>query len=288
MHANQFAGTRLAGSQLSETACGCGDRLRRAREAAGLRLEDVAARLKMPVRVVKSLEEEDWSRLGAPVFVRGQLRSYSRLLGLGTSTTIEAARVGPIEPPALVTRNYIPRHQYLFEQVARRAAYVAITVAIVGSVWMGTRSQGGAPAIIESLEAPMVRGFGDASTPPAAERTTMAASMAPSLPAAAQPATQALSPAPAPAVSEGLLLRFDGDSWLKVLAPGGAVLEQALVRAGEQRSFAAGAVGRVVLGNADAVRVERSGEAVDLSPYRRANVARFTVSSDGSLARAAD
>lgn len=112
----------------------------------------------------------------------------------------------------------------------------------------------------------------------------MAASMAPSLPAAAQPSTQA----PVPAVSEGLLLRFDGDSWLKVLAPGGAVLEQALVRAGEQRSFAAGAVGRVVLGNADAVRVERSGEAVDLSPYRRANVARFTVSSDGSLARAAD
>lgn len=279
MHANQFAG-----SQLSETACGCGDRLRRAREAAGLRREDVAARLKMPVRVVKSLEEEDWSRLGAPVFVRGQLRSYSRLLGLGTSTTIEAARVGPIEPPALVTRNYIPRHQYLFEQIVRRAAYVAITVAIVGSVWMGTRSQGGAPAIIESLEAPMVRGFGDASTPHAAARTTMAASMAPSLPAAAQPATQAK----APAVSEGLLLRFDGDSWLKVLAPGGAVLEQALVRAGEQRSFAAGAVGRVVLGNADAVRVERSGEAVDLSPYRRANVARFTVSSDGSLARAAD
>jgi cytoskeleton protein RodZ len=284
MHANQFAGTRLAETQLSEPASGCGDRLRRAREAAGLRREDVAARLKMPVRVVKSLEEEDWSRLGAPVFVRGQLRSYSRLLGLGTSTTIAAANVGPVEPPALVTHNYVPRHQYLFEQIARRAAYIAITVAIVGSVWMGTRSQGGPPAIIESLEAPMVRGFGDAAMPSAAERTTLAASMAPSLPAAAQPATET----PAPAVPEGLLLRFDGDSWLKVLAPGGAVLEQALVRAGEQRSFAAGAVGRVVLGNADAVRVERAGEAVDLSAYRRANVARFTVSSDGSLARAAD
>jgi cytoskeleton protein RodZ len=274
MYANQFA----------ESDSGCGDRLRRAREAAGLRQEDVALQLKMPLRVVKSLEEEDWSRLGAPVFVRGQLRSYSRLLGLGTSTTIEAARVGPVEPPALVTRNYIPRHQYLFEQIARRAAYVAITAAIVGSVWMGTRSQGGSPAIIESLEAPMMRGFGDAGSRPAAERTTMAASMAPALPNAAQRATRAT----APAASEGLSLRFHGDSWLQVLAPGGAVVEQALVQAGEQRSFASGAVGRVVLGNADAVRVERSGEAVDLSPYRRANVARFTVSSDGSLARAAD
>jgi cytoskeleton protein RodZ len=271
MQANEFAGTEV----------GCGDRLRRAREAAGLRVEDVAERLKMPVRVVRSLEEEDWSRLGAPVFVRGQLRSYSRLLGLGTSTTIESARVGPVEPPALVTRNYVPRHQYLFEQIARRAAYVAITVAIVGSVWMGTRSHGGAPAVIESLEAPVMRGFGDAAPPPEPERTPMAASIAPSLPAAAQPAV------PAP-VAAGLVLRFDGDSWLEVLAPGGGVREQALVRAGEQRSFASGAIGLVVLGNAEAVRVERAGEAIDLSPYRRANVARFTVSSDGSLARAAD
>ena len=54
---------------------GCGARLRKAREAAGLTQADVASRLKMPVRVVDSLESEDWSRLGAPVFVRGQLRS---------------------------------------------------------------------------------------------------------------------------------------------------------------------------------------------------------------------
>lgn len=276
-----MTGKHMQANQFAETEVGCGDRLRRAREAAGLRREDVAERLKMPVRVVKSLEEEDWTRLGAPVFVRGQLRSYSRLLGLGTSTTIEAARVGPVEPPALVTRNYVPRHQYLLEQLARRAAYVAITVAIVGSVWMGTRSQGGAPAIIKSLEAPAMQGFGDAGTPPAAERTPLAASLAPSIHAATLPSTR--SPAPG-----GLVLRFDGDSWLEVLAPGGAVLEQALVRSGEQRRFAAGAVGQVVLGNADAVRVEQSGEALDLAPYRRANVARFTVSSDGSLARAAD
>ena len=69
---------------LPDGSWGCGARLRKAREAAGLSEADVADRLKMPVRVVRSLESEDWSRLGAPVFVRGQLRSYSRLLGLTT------------------------------------------------------------------------------------------------------------------------------------------------------------------------------------------------------------
>ena len=70
---------------LSDAERGVGTRLRKAREAQGLSIEDVAHRLKMPVKVVQSLEEEDWGRLGAPVFVRGQLRSYSRLLGLVTS-----------------------------------------------------------------------------------------------------------------------------------------------------------------------------------------------------------
>src|SRR5690606_39323578 len=59
---------------------GDGERLRKAREAAGLDVAEVARRLKMPVRVVQSLENEDWEGLDAPVFVRGQLRSYARLL----------------------------------------------------------------------------------------------------------------------------------------------------------------------------------------------------------------
>ena len=104
-----------ANQNVSETDRGCGVRLRKAREAAGLRLEDVAAQLKMPVRVVESLENEDWDRLGAPVFVRGQLRSYSRLVGLATSTTLQASGVAPIEPSKLVSRSYTPRMQRLME-----------------------------------------------------------------------------------------------------------------------------------------------------------------------------
>ena len=45
-------------------------------------LEDVGPKLRMPVQVVKSLEAEQWDRLGAPVFVRGQLKSYARLLNV--------------------------------------------------------------------------------------------------------------------------------------------------------------------------------------------------------------
>ena len=42
-------------------------------------------------KVVRSLEQEDWQRLGAPVFVRGQLRSYARLLNVNLEPLLQQA-----------------------------------------------------------------------------------------------------------------------------------------------------------------------------------------------------
>ena len=62
----------------------------------------------------------------------------------------------------------------------------------------------------------------------------------------------------------------------------------ALLRAGDERRYAQGEVGRIKLGDATAVEVQQAGSTVDLAPYQRANVARFTVSSEGSLAPVVD
>lgn len=260
-----------------EGAHGCGARLRKAREAAGLSQADVAARLKMPLRVVESLEVEDWSRLGAPVFVRGQLRSYSRLLGLTTSPMFEASGVAPVEPPTLTPRTYTRPLQRFAEQAARRFVYIVMTIAIAIPVWLATRPHLG---IVPHDAAPLdVPAFGTIAAPrdqadAADDPHPLVASLA-SLPA---------RPAAVPALS----LRLSGDSWVEVTSRDGQLLEQSLLRAGDQRSYAAGEVGRIVLGNAAAVDVRSHGQHADLAPYLRANVARFTVSSDGSLAPAAD
>ena len=100
-------------AQLRTEVAAAAPRLRKAREAAGLTEADLAERLKMPVGVVRSLEAEDWGRLGAPVFVRGQLRSYSRLLGLTTAPMVAASGAAPIEPPVLVPRTFTPPMQRL-------------------------------------------------------------------------------------------------------------------------------------------------------------------------------
>ena len=76
---------------------GVGERLRDARVEAGLSVPEVASRLRMQIRVVEALEAGNWARLGAPVFVRGQLKSYARLLNVDLGDVLDQARIGPVE-----------------------------------------------------------------------------------------------------------------------------------------------------------------------------------------------
>lgn len=258
----------------SEDAVEIGVRLREARIQAGLGLQDVASRLKMQVKIIEALEAGNWERLGAPVFVRGQLRSYVRLLGLPADLVPIATSHAPIRPPQLVPMTYTPPLRRVAEKLMGRMVYVVITGLIVVPVWMATRSHLSSPAeVAASLDLPT-------TAPDAAAPATPVPATRP------QPtplvASMAMPRAPAEKQAD-LTLHFSGDSWVQVFAPDGTQIEQGLLKAGELRRFTAGQVGRMVLGNAGGVEVRRNGDVQDLSAYQRANVARFTVSSDGSL-----
>ena len=82
----------------------------------------------------------------------------------------------------------------------------------------------------------------------------------------------------------GLLLSFREESWIEVLDAQGRRVERGLVAGGDVRRYAAGQVARITLGKADAVEVSFAGKPVDMTPYRAADVARFTVSSTGQPA----
>jgi cytoskeleton protein RodZ len=253
--------------QLAEQ--GIGLRLRDARERAGLSTSDVAARLKMPVRVIDSLEAEDWGRAGAPVFVRGQIRSYAKLLGLSQDIRTTGV-MGAIAPPVLKPRTYTPPLQRFAEQASRRAVYIVLTAAILVPVWLATRSQSGS---------------GSAASLDASPQATQLAADGQREPATVR---ASIAPIPSRTARPALALEFEGDSWVEIHAADGSVVESGLLKAGDRRNFAAGEVSRMKLGNAAAVRVLNNGREQDLTPYLRASVARFAVSSDGSLAPPAE
>ncbi len=265
-----------------EAAAGCGAQLREAREAAGQTQAEVATQLRMPLHVVVALEEEQWQRLGAPVFVRGHLRSYARLLKVDLGALLEQTRIAPVEPAQLVSHTHTPRWRRVAENMARRAVYVVITAVLAVPAWYA--SQGGFAdtgpntASLDEMPsgeaAPPTAGSAPqlAAAAPAVEKTPYIASIAP------------VSRAPQALTGRTVVLDFKGDSWAEISAPDGSPVEKALIRAGQKRSYKPGEVGRVVLGNASVVEVQHAGSTVDITPYKRANVARFTVSSDGSVA----
>ena len=114
-----------------------GSTLRRAREAKGMAVSDVAKVLRIDPRHIEAVESEDYSKVSGSVFVRGYVRNYARLLGLdpvpliaafdrsGQSQQPKMARVGG-SLDALPNQN--PRER---KGVVRKIISVLITVIFI-------------------------------------------------------------------------------------------------------------------------------------------------------------
>ena len=81
---------------------GPGRLLRAARESAGIGLRDVAAQMHLDDRTMTALENDAFSELPAPTFVRGYLRGYARLLSVPVGPVMEAYDREGFTPPELV------------------------------------------------------------------------------------------------------------------------------------------------------------------------------------------
>lgn len=170
--------------------------------------------------------------------------------------------------------------------------YVGITAVLAVPVWFATRGHFDDSATPSPNTASLDAIPAAVPVTPAAAGTDAAApadtATAPASKPTATPYVASLAPvprpAPAPAAAGNTLeMQFSGDSWVDIGGPDGSTVEKALIRSGETRSFTPGQVTRVTLGNASAVQVQQNGAIVDLTPYQRANVARFQVSSEGSV-----
>jgi len=271
-----------------------GERLRQGRTARGMSAAEVGERLRLPAAIIEAMERDDFERLGATIYARGHLNGYVRLLGL-PGVLVDSALADRVPPAPLVTTSSVPRAHYLFDRYARRAVYVVLTASIVlPVVWLATRDQlPGHSAITASLDSAPTAVEGAAPAQPVAadvpaasvEERQVVASMAPfyrESARAAEPAPPLQGPV-LPEPETALEIEFVGPSWVEVLGKDGKRLAFGLVAAGEAQSFPLHEVASVSIGDADAVDVSMGGREVDLAPYRRAKVARFTLSSDGKL-----
>ncbi|CAN5160521.1 DUF4115 domain-containing protein [soil metagenome] len=270
-----------------------GLRFRHAREKARWSIEAAAQQLKLPVAVLDAIEKEDWGRLGAPIFVRSYLGSYARLLGLPISIADEVVK-GTQQPQLASVGNVPPRRRLdrRLGTLARLALTVAVIAAIAAGIWflqgrLPGATQADAPGTLVASATPGPSVAATAPVEPATQPLSADSTITEPAPfnATAGACDAAIGPAASGAAAQAgeIQLRFRGDSWIEVLGADGVALERGLVGAGAERRYGPGRAIRVMIGDAAAVDAFSGNSPLDLSPYRTAKVARFTVSSDGSL-----
>ena len=263
-----------------------GLRFRHAREKARWSLESVAQQLKLPVAVIEAIEREDWARLGAPIFARSYVGSYARILGLPATLADDVVRGKPT-PQLVSIGNGTPVRQAV-GRGAMNLAYLAMTILIVGSVVMLAMyfQSPRRSAVALPLDPPSVATGSAAVEPQPNPVDAGALAGTATVPVAQAPVMASLAPSPSmPSAPTGneIVLRFRGESWVEIVDQAGSQIERGLVPAGTERRYAAGQVAHVTLGDAKAVDVDLNSTPLDLTPYSEANVARFTVSSEGKI-----
>jgi cytoskeleton protein RodZ len=68
---------------------GPGERLQSARIEQGLTIDDVANRMHLSKAILESIEENDFDEITAPIFVKGYLRAYARIVSLDEEELIK-------------------------------------------------------------------------------------------------------------------------------------------------------------------------------------------------------
>jgi cytoskeleton protein RodZ len=84
---------------------GAGQLLRAARLERGLSIEDVARQLRLSVRQVTALEEDDYSKLSSITFLRGFVRNYAKLLQMDAAPLLQRVQES-LPPPQTPTISY--------------------------------------------------------------------------------------------------------------------------------------------------------------------------------------
>jgi cytoskeletal protein RodZ len=114
---------------------GIGQRLIDAREARGLTAADVAKKLRIRTMFVDALEREDWRAIGDPIYARGFLKNYARLVGLdadGMAAEANEEIAGSDAQPAVSA--FAPIDRGVIDSRENRANALAWIVPITGVV----------------------------------------------------------------------------------------------------------------------------------------------------------
>jgi len=280
-----------------------GEQLRSAREARGLELADIAQTLKLGQRQVEALESGDWKGLPGNTFIRGFVRNYARLMQMDSAplmAQLDQVLEKPVNslavsdsPPAEMPHSGSAVTQRNKLLVVLGAVFVVLA-ALAYFLMAGNLSslRESTQSLLDSLArkevsapepaAPVAEPvFPPGSTP---QQIMNPQALAP----AEEPAPQVAAPPAANAeVKEStaapvanvpqMRFVFEKESWLEVRDRDNKVVFSQKLAAGTEQTLSGQGPLSVKIGYAPGVRLFWHGEAVDLAPHTRGDIARLVL-----------
>jgi cytoskeleton protein RodZ len=286
-----------------------GEILRTARLERDVSLGDVAAELRMEPRLLESLEADQFSGLGPPVFVKGYIRQYGRQLGLDYEDLLAAYnRQVQVEEVSIRPNTPIQLRDERLVRIWIVTGLVLMTLAIFLLVWwLGIEDDplaglspfdaappdAGAPSPGPAITLPAIEGRNGAAdetessqssssavdrgevTQPA-EREAVTLDEVEALPeepgdAAALELNEAPASTP-PILDAGLTalrVRFEEDCWTEITDSRGNRLYYDLAEAGTETVLYGELPINVFFGNADAVELTVNGASYQIPARSR-------------------
>jgi cytoskeleton protein RodZ len=245
-----------------------GERFRAAREARGLTLSDVAEHIRIRSVYLAAIEDENWSAIGAPVYIRGFLRTYARFLGLEPEEVVAEfnSQASAPPPPVPTVPGAPPRTSYLADEepparglspliwVASLVAVVLIAVVVYNEAMLHARQSATVlPSNSSTAVASAAAGGVAADASPTENPTSTNPSPSPT-------SAGTLSPAPLASGTANLEVRLSAPSWLRVTVDGNVSMEGTFP-AGTDRQFR-GKIARLRIGNAGGVEIIIDGKSM--------------------------
>ena len=294
---------------------GVGALLRQAREARGLKVEEIAQTLKLGIRQVEAIEADRWETLPGATIVRGFVRNYARLVQVDAAplmAQLDGVLAKPVDTLAVPEARPESVTTHTISGSRRDRTVVFAGLGLVGLALASyllmpndlsalrentqsmldslARKEAPKPAeTVESVAAPAASGTapapaaGEPVFPPGAtpQQIMNPQAVTPAEAAPAAPAVQGAAVAAASAVpvagAPQMRFIFDKDSWLEVRDRDNKVVFSQKLGGGAEQMVSGNGPLSLVIGYAPGVRLFWRGQPVDLAPHTKGDVARLVL-----------
>ncbi len=281
-----------------EGVSGVGARLRVAREMRQMSVDEVAQALKLGPRQVVALESGNWQGLPGQTFVRGFVRNYARLLQIDPAPLmdhLDATLEKPVDSLHVPAGRpaTMPSGQPRRDRTVVVAGLVLVVLAALAYALLPNdlsalreRAQGLIDSVSRKEPAPEAAAGSAPTAAPAAAEAVFPPGATPQQvmnPQALAPAEMAPAPLAAPAANTPaatnaqLRFVFAKESWVEVRDRDNKVVYSQRSPAGAEQSVGGQGPLSLVIGNAAGVTLFWRGQAVDLAPHTKGEVARLVL-----------